>query len=336
MPERMRAAVVMRYGPPTVVMVREVDRPEPGAGEVLVRVVAAAVTSADARIWSATFPPGFALPARLGLGLRGPRRAVLGASLSGEIVGLGTGVEGFTRGDRVCGMTGTSLGAHAEYAGVPAARLVRVPEGVTHDEALGLLFGGTTARYFLERATKVRGPVGAGTRLLINGASGAVGTSAVQLAAGAGAEVTGVTRAENAALVERLGAHDTVDHQREDLLTSGRRFDVVLDAVGNLDIPGANPLLGSDGLLLLTTPSLLRTIVPPRNARRTSRRCSAWSRWTRLRSSTRWSVHSTNSRPRLGGWTAAARLGTSSCDPDGDDRPSVESAADATTDSVPA
>lgn len=151
-------------------------------------------------------------------------------------------------------------------AGVPAARLVRVVEGVTHDEAAGLLFGGTTARNFLERATKVRGPVGAGTRVLINGASGAVGTSAVQLAAGAGAEVTAVTRAENAALVERLGAHDTVDHQREDLLTSGRRFDVVLDAVGNLDIPGANRLLASDGLLLLTTPSLLRTIVPRRGA----------------------------------------------------------------------
>ncbi|NUT98334.1 MAG: NAD(P)-dependent alcohol dehydrogenase, partial [Saccharothrix sp.] len=181
----MRAAVVDRYGAPEVVRVAEVPRPEPRAGEVVVRVRAVAVTSGDARIRAARFPRGFGVAGRLALGLRGPRRPVLGGSFSGEVV---EGA-GFAPGDEVCGMSGVRLGAHAEYAAVPAAKLVRKPAGVSHEDAAGLLFGGSTALCLL----RDKGAIKAGHRVLVNGASGAIGTNAVQLAKHFGAEVTAVT-----------------------------------------------------------------------------------------------------------------------------------------------
>lgn len=252
----MQAAVVDRYGAPEVVRIAEVPRPEPRADEVLVRVRAVAVTSGDARIRAARFPPGFGLPARLAFGITRPRRRILGSSFSGVVEAVGARVDDVAPGDGVCGMTGTRMGAHAEYVAVPASRLARTPAGVTHEDAAGLLFGGTTALYFL----RDRASVGPGTSVLVNGASGAIGTNAVQLARHFGATVTGVTSGPNAALVTDLGAARVVDHTSEDLTATTERYDVVLDAVGNLSIATGRRLLAAGGVLLLAVAGLGETV----------------------------------------------------------------------------
>lgn len=251
----MRAAVVDRYGPPEVVRVAEVPAPEPGPDQVLVRVVAVAVTAGDARIRAGRFPKGFGVPARLAFGLRGPRRPVLGSTFSGIVDAVGSKVQAIAPGDAVCGMTGMRMGAHAEHVAVDARRIVPKPDGVDHDQAAGVLFGGTTALHFLRKAG-----VTPGTTVLVNGASGAVGTNVVQLARNLGAVVTGVTSGANAELVTSLGASDVLDHTTVDLATSAARYDVVVDAVGNLGLAGGRRLLTDGGRLVLVVASLGETI----------------------------------------------------------------------------
>lgn len=261
----MRAAVAARYGPPEIVRVIEVPCPAPSAGEILVRVAATEVSSGDARIRGAAFPAGFGLPARVALGLRGPRRRILGVAFSGTVDAVGSGVAGFAPGDAVCGMVGTRMGAHAERVVVVADRVVHVPPGVALDDAAGVLFGGTTARYFLHDLLQDRTPLGPGVRVLVNGASGAVGAAAVQLAANAGAEVTGVCSTANVSLVARLGASAVIDRTRGDVLATTaqtvERFDVILDTVGTLPIPAARARLALGGTLLLVVASLGRTLL---------------------------------------------------------------------------
>ena len=252
----MRAAVVERYGPPEVVRVVDVPRPTPGADGVLVRVASTAVTSGDARIRAARFPPGFAVPARLAIGITGPRRRVLGMSFSGVVEAVGDDVRGIRAGDEVCGTTGTRMGTHAEYVAIRADRIVRKPPAVTHDDAAGVLFGGTAALYFL----RDRAGVGPGAIVLVNGASGAVGTNAVQMAKYLGATVTGVTSTANAALVTGLGADRIIDHTARDLASATDRFDVVLDTVGNLSIASGRTLLRPGGRLVLAVAGLGETI----------------------------------------------------------------------------
>jgi NADPH:quinone reductase-like Zn-dependent oxidoreductase len=215
-----------------------------------------AVTSGDARLRAARFPPGFAVPARLAFGIRRPRRAILGSSLAGIVETVGPDVRAFGPGDEVCAMTGAGMGAHAEYVAVPVGRLARKPSGVTHEDAAGLLFGGTAALYFL----RDQGSAGPGTSVLVNGASGAVGTNAVQLASHLGASVTGVSSAANAELVTELGAERVIDHHQTDVASLTERFDVVLDTVGNLTIATGRRLLTPNGVLVLAVASLGDTI----------------------------------------------------------------------------
>lgn len=257
----MKAAVVERYGPPEVVSVRDVPDPVAGKGQVLVRVRATAVTSGDARIRGRRFPPGFALPARLAIGWRGPRRSVLGVVYSGVVEAVGPGVNDVAVGDEVCGMTGARMGAHAELAAVRADRLTPKPPGVTHEDAAAILFGGSTARHFL------RDLVGPGTRVLVNGASGAVGSAAVQLAHLAGAHVTGTCSDRNADLVRTLGAQGVVDHARHRVAELPERYDVVLDTVGNLDRRSGRALLAPDGVLVLAAAGLADTVLARGNVR---------------------------------------------------------------------
>ncbi|MFJ7068210.1 NAD(P)-dependent alcohol dehydrogenase [Streptomyces sp. NPDC101115] len=252
----MQAAVVNRYGAPDVVGIREVPRPAPRGDEVLVRVRAAAVTSADSRIRGARFPAGFGPFARLAFGVFRPRRTVLGSAFSGEVVSVGAHVRDLAPGDEVCGMTGMRLGAHAEYVAVPARKLARKPSAVSHEDAAGLLFGGSTALFFL----RDKASVGPGMSVCVNGASGAVGTNAVQLAKHFGATVTGVTSTANAGLVADLGAARVIDHTRDGLAGVTERFDVVLDAVGNLSIASGRRLLNPGGVLLLAVADLGDTI----------------------------------------------------------------------------
>lgn len=252
----MRAAVVRQYGGPEVVEVAQVPDPTPGTHEVIVRVDAAAVTSADARIRGATFPPGFAPFARAIFGLTRPRRKVLGGSLSGVVSAVGKQVDSVAVGDAVCGTTGMRLGAHAELVAVPAKRLVRIPDGVSSANAAAVIFGGTTALHFLRDKAQLQ----PGQRVLVNGGSGAVGTSAIQLARHLGAEVTAVTSGANVGLVTKLGAHQTIDYTQTPLRDIASRFDVVLDTVGTIDIELGRRLVTDTGVLLLAVASLGQTV----------------------------------------------------------------------------
>lgn len=256
----MRAAYVARYGPPEHVSIVELPVPEPGPGEVLVRVEACAVTAGDARMRAGRFPRGFGLPARLAIGLRGPRRHVLGVVLSGTVERVGPGAARFAAGDSVAGMTGARCGAHAEYAVLRESALAALPDGVSHEGAAGVLFGGTTALHFLRE----RAGVAPGMSVLVNGASGAVGTSAVQLAAHFGAEVTAVTSAPNRELVSRLGAARTVDYRETPVERIGdrlgERFDIVFDAVGNVSRAEGLRLAKPEGSVILAVAGLAETI----------------------------------------------------------------------------
>lgn len=254
----MKAAIVDRYGPPHVVRVAEVPTPVPRDTEVLVRVVAAAVTAADSRIRAARFPRGFGPFARLMFGVFRPRRKILGGTFSGVVESVGARAGGYTRGDEVCGMTGLAMGAHAEYVTVPAERVVRKPAAVTHPDAAALLFGGTTALHFL----RDKASPGRGDSVLVNGASGAIGTNAVQLAKHFGATVTAVTSTANLGLVSDLGADKVIDYTVTDVSDLTDRFDVVLDTVGNLTPSSGRKLLTDGGVLLLAVANLWETMRP--------------------------------------------------------------------------
>lgn len=248
----MKAAVRRSYGEPSVVRIEEVPVPTPGAKQVLVRVHATAVTAADARIRGANFPRGYGLIARTLFGLRRPRQPILGGVASGVVEAVGSRVEGFEVGDVVCGTTGLGLGCHAELAVLPARKLVHKPAAVSHEQAAGVLFGGMTALHFLREVARVQ----PGQTVLVNGASGAVGTNAVQLAKHFGAEVTAVASATNATLLKELGADHVVDYALTPVATLAEKFDVVLDNVGNIGIPAGKRLLTPDGVMLLVVGDL--------------------------------------------------------------------------------
>jgi len=252
----MRAALVTRYGPPENVYLAEVPLPKLGPGMALVRVNAAAVTSADARIRAARFPKGFGILGRMALGIQGPRQPILGSAFSGAIEDLGEHVQGFSVGDPVCGMTGIRMGAHAEYLAVPQNQLVTRPAVVSDEDAAGVLFGGLTALYFLRDRLKIK----PGMSILVVGASGAVGTNAVQIARLLGAKVTAVTSFRNHGLVESLGVSEVIDYTRDDLGQLGRRFDIVLDVSGCLPVATGRSLVARDGRLALMVADLATTL----------------------------------------------------------------------------
>lgn len=251
----MRAVVVDRYGPPEVARVMDRPDPSPRRDEVVVRVHATAVTSGDARIRAGRFPAGFALPARLALGVRGPRQHVLGGTLSGIVEALGADVAGLAIGDRVAGMNGARMGAHAELVAVRAVRLAHVPSAVSHVDAAGMLFGGGTAVSLL----RDRAALAAGDRLLVVGASGAVGTAAVQLGRLLGAHVTVVASVANHDLARRLGADDVLDRATT-RLDDLHGFDVVLDAAGAIDRRSGLQMLAPGGRLVLAVATLGETV----------------------------------------------------------------------------
>jgi NADPH:quinone reductase-like Zn-dependent oxidoreductase len=220
----MRAVVQDRYGPPEVLYVAEVPRPEPAAGELLIRVRASTVSQTDTHLRAA-----HPFPWRLVFGLRRPRRRTLGVDLAGIVEDVGAGVHDFAPGDEVFGlMDWLGPGAHREYVTVPeAGTIARKPANLTFEEAASICDGAMQAL-----ATLRRGEVGEGTRLVVYGASGSLGTAAVQLANHLGANVTGVTSTRNVELVRSLGADDVIDYTSDDLTRRGPIFDVVIDAVG--------------------------------------------------------------------------------------------------------
>lgn len=259
----MRAAAYDAFGGPEVVRVVDAPVPAPGPRDVLVEIVTSAVNASDARIRGRRFPRGFGAIAPLIFGVRRPRARVLGGSFAGVVAAVGAEAGGWAVGDEVVGTTGMGMGAHAELVAVRADRLVAKPAGVSFEDAAGVVFGGQTALWYLRDLAHMR----AGQRVLVVGASGAVGSNAVQLARLAGASVTGVCSAANAELVRSLGASEVVDHRVTDVTGLADRFDIVLDAVGSLDRRSGRRLLAPDGVLLLAVASLGDTVLARGNVK---------------------------------------------------------------------
>jgi NADPH:quinone reductase-like Zn-dependent oxidoreductase len=245
----MLAAETRRYGPPEVVDVVERPVPVPKPGEVLVRVTAAPVTRGDARIRGMDVPAGFAPVLRLVFGLRGPRRRVQGMEFAGRIA---AGAGGFAPGDRVFGITGLAGGAHAEYLAIAAAgRILPVPDSLTDAEAAAFFYGGLTAADFLIDKAGLR----PGERLLVNGATGAVGAAAVQIARHLGAGVTAVCSPANHDLARSLGAQSVHDYRGG---PPRGVWDVVMDVAGTLPFDAG--LLSPGGRWLPVTATLGQSI----------------------------------------------------------------------------
>ncbi|MFJ3724789.1 NAD(P)-dependent alcohol dehydrogenase [Streptomyces sp. NPDC090045] len=236
----MKAIVQDRYGSPDVLELREVERPVPGDHQVLVRVRAAAVNARDWHLMR-----GDPYLARLVLGLGAPKVKVRGTDFAGVVEAVGKDVTGLRPGDEVFG---EAEGAFAEYVCAPAEAVAAMPAGLTYEQAAALPLAGNTALMGLRDLGRVR----PGQRVLVNGASGGVGTFAVQIAKAFGAEVTGVCGPRNVDLVRSLGADHVVDYSREDFTRRGPRHDLVLDLVGNRSLADCRRALTPAGTLVLS------------------------------------------------------------------------------------
>lgn len=225
----MKAIVYREYGSPDVLKLRDVETPIPQADEVLIKVHATTVTTGDVNMRGFVFvPPGFGFAPRLMFGLTKPKKQILGTEVAGIIADIGANVTDFKVGDEVFGIDSRVMGAYAEYVCRPAAGpLVHKPANIGYDEATAVPFGATTALYFL----RDKGEIQPGQKVLVRGASGGVGSYAVQLAKYFGAEVTGICSTRNIELVYTLGADKVIDYTKEDFTQKGETYDLLLDTV---------------------------------------------------------------------------------------------------------
>lgn len=239
----MKAAVYEKYGPPEVLRLTDLAKPEPGPGQVLVKVRAATVTSADCRLRRAD-----PFMVRFFAGLFRPKKPILGMEFAGEIEALGPGTKGFRPGEPVFGFAGDGFGAYAEYICLDGDGLLAPkPENLSFEQAAALFFGGHAALHFLRK-----GNIGTGKKVLVHGASGGVGTYAVQLAKHFGAKVTGVCGPASQEMVRSLGADRVIDYTREDFTKEGEAYDIVFDTVGKSPFQGSVRSLRENGVYLRT------------------------------------------------------------------------------------
>ena len=244
--EIMKAVICTKYGTPDVIKIRDVQKPVPKDNEILIKVYATTVTSGDTRIRSFRVPISFWLPARIALGFRSPKINILGAELAGEIESVGKDVKKFKAGDQVFAYPGHHGGGYAEYTCMREDSAVAIkPANLTYEEAAAVSFGGNTALYFLTQAD-----IKDGQKVLIYGASGSVGTYAVQLAKYFGAEVTGVCSSSNIELVKSIGADKVIDYTKEDFSKNSEIYDVIFDAVGKSSISDCMESLQKEGVYL--------------------------------------------------------------------------------------
>src|ERR1700682_4913438 len=261
----MRDVVCTMYGPPEVLQLRDLPKPTPRSSEVCVKVFATSVSASDCIVRAFNIPLRLKLPMGALVGFRAPRNPILGLVLAGEVESVGKDVTQFKPGDQVYAFTAFRFGAYAEYKCLPEkAVLARKPSNLTHEQAAAIPYGGLLALYFLKQAS-----IESRRRVLVYGASGAIGTSAVQLAKHFGAEVTGVCSAANLDLVKSLGAGTVIDYTEEDFTKSEARYDLIFNAVGtrkarlqaegsltpggtHITVDDSTPRMSAEGLVFLT------------------------------------------------------------------------------------
>jgi NADPH:quinone reductase-like Zn-dependent oxidoreductase len=239
----MKAIVFTQYGSPEVLQLKEVAKPVPKENEILLRIKATAVNSGDVRLRKAD---PFAV--RFFFGLLKPRINILGSVFSGEVESVGNQVKLFKVGDQVFGHTNMSFGAYAEYICLPEdGSLALKPATISHKEAAVIPFGGVSALHFIKQAM-----IKPNQKVLIVGASGAVGSAGVQLAKSYGATVTGVCSTANIELVKSIGADKVIDYTKEDFTQNGEIYDVIFDAVNTISVPRSLNSVAQDGIMILS------------------------------------------------------------------------------------
>lgn len=248
----MKAIACENYGSPEVLQIIEMPKPQPKANEILIKVIATSVTSADCRVRALRVPRGFGLIMRLVFGLTKPRQPILGSELAGEVVAVGDKVTHFKVGDSVVAFTDAKMGCYVQYKCMPeAGAVILKPANLSNEQAAALSFSGTTALHFLKQAD-----LKAGETLLINGASGAVGMALIQLAKHYGAHVTAVCSESNAGLVAKQGADQVIDYQKQDVTQIEAQYDVIIDTTGNFNYSVCRNLLNTGGRLVLAVAEL--------------------------------------------------------------------------------
>jgi len=247
----MKAAVYTQYGPPEVLQVKQVEKPTPKNNEILLRIKATAVNSGDWRLRKAD---PFAV--RFIYGLIKPKINILGTVFSGEVESVGKDVKKFKVGDFVFGHTDMRFGAYAEYKCLPENGSVALkPANISHNEAAVIPFGGVTALHFIKKA-KIK----PAQKVLVIGASGSVGSAAVQLAKAFGANVTGVCSTPNIALVNSIGADKVIDYTKEDFTQNGETYDVIFDAVKAISVSRSLKSLNKNGIMILSAAGMLEML----------------------------------------------------------------------------
>lgn len=243
----MKAAVYSSYGAPNVVSLADVRKPSPKDDEVLIRIHATTVSTGDWRARTLEMPAGFGLMGRAVFGFFGPRQQILGTEMAGVVEAVGRSVTRFAIGDEVIAFPGGKMGAHAEYCVFPQDGLiVPKPANLSFEEAATISFGGMTALPYLRDKARIK----AGEKVLVVGASGAVGAAAVQIAKHYGAVVTGVCSGTNEALVRSIGADDVIDYTSTDFTRTGDMYDVIVDTTGTAPLSRVEPILNRGGRLL--------------------------------------------------------------------------------------